>query len=79
MAKQMDIVDLIRRIRAQGFAISSLFERSDLKIISRKAKGKPFESDEAPEVLVDSDINMWGDRDMFTKEEKEEIAKNKLK
>jgi len=45
MEKQMDIVALIRRIRAQGFALSSLFEQSDLKLFSKKAMRKPFESD----------------------------------
>jgi hypothetical protein len=52
-----------------------LFEKSLLKFISKKSKGKNFESAEEPVVVVDSDNNMWGDRDIFTLEEKIEIGK----
>lgn len=45
MRKQMDIVKLIRRLRAHGFALSMMYEKETLKLISKKSKGKPFESD----------------------------------
>jgi len=43
MAKQMDIVKLIRRLRAHGFALSMFMEAETLKAISKKSKGLPAE------------------------------------
>jgi len=43
MKEQMDMVQLIRRIRAHGFALSMLFDSKTLKLISAKSKGKPCE------------------------------------
>ena len=79
MKKQMDIIALIRRLRAHGFALSMMFEKKTLTMISKKSKGKPFESEEEIVVKVESDLNMWGDKDMFTKQENTDIAKRELK
>jgi len=73
MNKQMDIVTLIRRLRAHGFALSMMFEKETLKSISKKSKGKPFEMDEVEEE-VSSDNNLWGAQEMFSRAEKGKIA-----
>lgn len=78
MKKQMDIVKLIRRLRAHGFALSMLFEKNTLSLISKKSKGKPFEEEQEPVEEVSSDNNMWGSHEMFTKKEKEEIVKKEM-
>jgi len=41
MKVQMDMVQLIRRLRAHGFALSMLFDAKTLKLISNKSKGRP--------------------------------------
>ena len=74
----MDIVQLIRRLRAHGFALSMLFEKQTLSLISKKSKGKPFEEEVEPVEEVSSENNLWGSHDMFSKAEKEGIAKKEL-
>jgi len=78
MKKQMDIVKLIRRLRAHGFALSMMYEKETLRLISKKSKGKPFESDQEPEPVVSSDGNLWGTHEMFSRAEKEEIARQEI-
>ena len=46
MKTQMDMVQLIRRLRAHGFALSMMFDQKTLGMISQKSKGKPCEPDE---------------------------------
>lgn len=72
MEKQMDMVTLMRRLRAHGFALSMLFDKKTLKMISDKSVGKPCEPD--PEVCT----NLWGTYDMFTGAEKGVIAEAEM-
>lgn len=77
MTKQMDIIQLIRRLRAHGFALSMMYEKSTLHKISQKSKGKPFESeDDTDKIIVDDTTNLWGAHEMFSKDEKKAIAKD---
>jgi len=68
MEKQMDMVTLMRRLRAHGFALSMLFDKKTLKLISDKSVGKSCE----PDTVVCT--NLWGTYDMFTASEKGAIA-----
>jgi hypothetical protein len=78
MKRQMDIVQLIRRLRAHGFALSMMYEKETLRAISKKAKGVPFESDPEPEKYMSSDGNLWGTHEMFSKDEKKKIAEQNI-
>jgi hypothetical protein len=74
----MDMVQLIRRIRAHDLAFSMLFDSKALKMISRKSKGKTCE----PVVVENGDDsvdNLWGTNEMLKKQDKEEIAASELK
>jgi hypothetical protein len=55
-----------------------MFEKKTLSLISKKSKGKPFESEEQPEP-ESSDNNLWGTHEMFNKEQKALIAEHEAK
>jgi len=74
MKKEMDIVTLVRRIRAHGFALSMLFDPKTLKMISNKASRKPQAP--LPETEGEGEKgedNLWCTYSMFTEAEKRAI------
>lgn len=78
MERQMDIVQLIRRLRAHGFALSMMYEKNTLRAISKKSKGVPCKSESEPEEYFSSDGNLWGTHEMFSKDEKMLIAEKNI-
>jgi hypothetical protein len=73
MKKEMDIVTLMRRVRALNLGMSILFEEKTLHMISAKGARKPSKPlDESED--VDEIANLWCTYSRFNEKEKNTIA-----